>query len=75
MSEVKQGKFTLIGKFLPETDIRFSYLTPDGNSICIGIAGVAEVIFLRVCGEESKKERQEDCKETKIVIDAEQYKS
>lgn len=75
MAEVKKGKTTLIGRFLPETDIRFSHLTPNGDSVCIGIAGTAEVVFLKVCGDELKKEREEDCIETKVIVDVEQYKS
>ena len=74
MSQVRKGKLTLLGKFLPETDVRFSHLTPDGNAVVVGIAGISEVIFLRVCGDEWKKEREEDCQESKIVVDPEQYK-
>ena len=74
MSEVRKGKLMLLGRFLPETDVRFSYLTPRGDSVCIGIAGVAEVIFLRVCGHEWKRERDEECAETKIIIDLKSYK-
>ena len=74
MSAVREDKVTLLGRFLPETDVRFSYLTPNGDSVCIGIAGVAEVVFLRVCGHDRKKEREEECIETKVIIDPEQYK-
>ena len=74
MSAVREGKIKLLGRFLPETDFRFFYLTPKGDAICIGIAGVAEVVFLRVCGDNLKKEREEECIETTVVIDPEQYK-
>ena len=71
---MRKGKLMLLGRFLPETDIRFSYLTPFGDSVCIGIAGVAEVIFLRVCGHDRNRERDEECIETKVIIDPNSYK-
>ena len=74
MSSVREGKLVLLGRFLPETDVRFAHITPRGNSVCIGIAGVAEVIFLRVCGHDRKRERDEEYIETKVIIDPNSYK-
>ena len=74
MSAVREGKLVLLGRFLPETDVRFAHITPRGESVCIGIAGVAEVIFLRVCGHDTKRERDEECIEAKVKIDPECYK-
>eukprot|EP00112_Aurelia_sp_Birch-Aquarium-sp1_P014005 Seg2999.2 transcript_id=Seg2999.2/GoldUCD/mRNA.D3Y31 product="hypothetical protein" protein_id=Seg2999.2/GoldUCD/D3Y31 len=70
MSEVKEGKVTLLAKFLPETDVRFNYLTSDGNAVAVGIAGMDGLVFLRMCGGEKQKKRPENCIETKVVCEA-----
>ena len=64
----------LLGRFIPDTDVRFSYITPNGNSACVGISDVPELVFLRLCGTDLKEEREEKCIETKIVVNVEDYK-
>ena len=68
VSKVKQGSIQLVGRFLPDTDVRFYYLTTDGKAACVGVAGTEELIFLRVCGEEKQKKRTENCVETKVAF-------
>ena len=68
MSHVKDGRLTLLGKFHPETDLRFYQLTLDGRCVCAGIAGTEELVFLRLCGEEQNKKRKKNCQDVKIVI-------
>ena len=74
MSDVRKGNIVLLGRFIPETDVRFSYITPNGDSACVGISGVSELVLLRLCGTDLKKEREEKCIETTIVVNPEHYK-
>eukprot|EP00112_Aurelia_sp_Birch-Aquarium-sp1_P013772 Seg2938.2 transcript_id=Seg2938.2/GoldUCD/mRNA.D3Y31 product="hypothetical protein" protein_id=Seg2938.2/GoldUCD/D3Y31 len=68
MSKVKDGKLSLLGRFLPDSDTRFNYLTFDGSSVCCGLSGVDELVFLQVCGEGERKKRKEQCVKSKIKV-------
>ena len=68
MSKVNDGKLSLLGRFLPDSDTRFNYLTPDGSSICCGLSGVDELVFLQLCGEGERKKRKENCIKSKIKV-------
>ena len=66
-SRVKsEGKFALIGRFVPETDARFCYTTFDASSLFIGIANIADIVFLQPCGSEKTEKKSDECMEVKI---------
>ena len=61
-SRVKsEGKFTLIGRFLPDTGVGFCHATIDATSIVVGIAGTADIVFLKPCGSGKAEEKSEKC--------------
>ena len=39
----------LVASLKPETDARFNYLTPDGQTLCVGLAGIDGVTFFEKC--------------------------
>lgn len=41
---------TTVASLLPETDTRFCYVTQDGQSVGVGLAGMDGVVFFRPCG-------------------------
>ena len=68
MSKVRDHKLTLIGKFLPDSNLRFSHLTLDGKSVCCGFSGVDGLVFLRLCGEIQSFERRVDSCEVRVRL-------
>eukprot|EP00794_Sanderia_malayensis_P010241 gene10241-11291_t len=58
LSGLKKNRIQLLGRFLPETDLRFSHMTTDERCVVTGMTGTEELVFLRMCGDERKLERQ-----------------
>ena len=56
MSNVKNGNIKFIGQFTPETEPKFWFLSPDGQSVAVGVSGIADVVFLTPCGESKELE-------------------
>eukprot|EP00794_Sanderia_malayensis_P011740 gene11740-12960_t len=72
LSGLKENRMQFLGKFLPETDLRFIHMTTDERCVVTGIAGTEELVFLRMCGDEPRLERPENWTEKTIVYTAAQ---
>lgn len=68
MSKVKEGKLTILGRFIPESSLRFSYLTGDGRSVCCGFTGLDGIVFLRVCGDDEEFKTDKECIEVSVDL-------
>jgi len=68
MSRVKEGSMTMLARFIPESFLRFSYLTKDGGMICCGFTGAEGVVFLSLCGKDSNLKKDHKCVELTIDV-------
>ena len=72
MSSVREGRMTMLARFIPESFLRFSYLTKDGGMICCGFTGAEGVVFLSLCGKDSDLKKDHKCVE--LTIDVPDFK-
>ena len=70
MSKVKEGQMTMLARFVPDSFLRFNYLTADGRMVCCGFTGAAGVVFLSLCGHESNLKKDKECVDVTIDLSA-----
>lgn len=70
MSKVKEGKMALLARFVPESFLRFSYLTVDGRFVCCGFTGTEGIVFLSLCGDDPHFKKDKECVEKTIDLTA-----
>ena len=68
MSKVKDGVMVLLARFIPESFLRFNYLTGDGQLICCGFTGAEGVVFLRLCGDDYELKKDKKCIDVKVDL-------
>ena len=70
MSKVKEGKMTLLARFVPESFLRFSYLTVDGRFVCCGFTGTEGIVLLSLCGDDPDFKKDKECVNMTIDLTA-----